>query len=233
MAVGPTTIVGEVKAWAGDCPTMTGVQEPSPGYLLCNGTAVNRTTYDDLFAIIGTTFGVGDGSTTFNLPNFQGKLIMGATSATAGVAGGRGYSAGSLTHGHQVDIANHSHTVNSHTHSIPSHTHNIGAHAHTINAHNHFYSVATGPSDSTLIRTGGNNSPPAAHTHGASGFTAAPAVNTSNSGTFVSAGSGTLTTASSSPGTSSNGAQTLAAGSGVSIIDHTPPYQIFNFLIKY
>lgn len=45
------------------------------GYLLCDGSAVSRTTYADLFAAIGTTYGSGDGSTTFNLPNFSYKQI--------------------------------------------------------------------------------------------------------------------------------------------------------------
>jgi microcystin-dependent protein len=40
-----------------------------PGYLLCDGSEVSRTTYSDLFAVIGVYFGVGDNSTTFNLPN--------------------------------------------------------------------------------------------------------------------------------------------------------------------
>lgn len=48
------------------------------GYLLCNGAAVSRTTYADLFAILGTAFGVGDGSTTFNLPDFRDKTFWGA-----------------------------------------------------------------------------------------------------------------------------------------------------------
>lgn len=43
------------------------------GYLLCDGSAVSRTTYAALFAVIGTTYGTGDGSTTFNLPNFTGN----------------------------------------------------------------------------------------------------------------------------------------------------------------
>ena len=47
------------------------------GWLECNGQAVSRTTYADLFALIGTTFGVGDGSTTFNLPNRSGKVSVG------------------------------------------------------------------------------------------------------------------------------------------------------------
>ena len=52
------------------------------GYLLCNGSAVSRTTYADLFAKIGTTYGSGDGSTTFNLPNLTDRFIQG--SGTAG-----------------------------------------------------------------------------------------------------------------------------------------------------
>ena len=48
------------------------------GFLLCNGAAVNRITYADLYAIIGTKFGTGDGSTTFNLPDMRGKVAQGA-----------------------------------------------------------------------------------------------------------------------------------------------------------
>jgi microcystin-dependent protein len=47
------------------------------GWLLCDGTAVSRTTYSDLFAITSTTYGVGDGSTTFNLPNLKGRVPVG------------------------------------------------------------------------------------------------------------------------------------------------------------
>jgi len=51
------------------------------GYLLCNGSAVGRETYPELFTAIGTTFGSGDGSTTFNLPNLIDKFIEGANAA--------------------------------------------------------------------------------------------------------------------------------------------------------
>ena len=57
-------------------------------YLYCNGAAISRTTYADLFASIGTTYGVGDGSTTFNLPDFRGRFLRGydgARSAEVGV----------------------------------------------------------------------------------------------------------------------------------------------------
>ena len=63
----------------------TGVPE---GYMHCNGAAVNRTTYVNLFNVIGTTYGTGDGSTTFNLPNTVAKFLEG------GVAAGTYYPAG-------------------------------------------------------------------------------------------------------------------------------------------
>ena len=51
-------------------------------FLLCSGTAVSRTTYADLFAVTGTAYGVGDGSTTFNLPNLQGRIPVGKSTDT-------------------------------------------------------------------------------------------------------------------------------------------------------
>jgi microcystin-dependent protein len=58
------------------------------GWLLCNGTAVSRTTYAALFAVIGTVFGNGDGSTTFNLPNYVERMPFGASlTTTASVTG--------------------------------------------------------------------------------------------------------------------------------------------------
>lgn len=59
------------------------------GWLKCNGGAVSRTTYNKLFAAIGTTFGAGDGSTTFNLPDMRGEFIR-------GLDDGRGVDAGRL-----------------------------------------------------------------------------------------------------------------------------------------
>lgn len=49
-----------------------------PGCLICNGAAISRTTYSRLFNVIGTGYGAGDGSTTFNLPNLEGRFIQGS-----------------------------------------------------------------------------------------------------------------------------------------------------------
>jgi microcystin-dependent protein len=65
------------------------------GFLLCDGAAISRTTYSDLFGVIGLTYGVGDGSTTFNIPDLRGRVIagqddMGGSSANrlTGLTGG-------------------------------------------------------------------------------------------------------------------------------------------------
>lgn len=55
------------------------------GWLLCDGSAVSRTTYARLFAHIGTQFGVGNGTTTFNLPNFVGRIAIPVNAATAAI----------------------------------------------------------------------------------------------------------------------------------------------------
>jgi microcystin-dependent protein len=71
------------------------------GWLLCNGAAVSRTTYADLFTAISTTFGTGDGSTTFNLPDCTGRVIAGkeaaATRLTSAVSGVDGATLGSAS----------------------------------------------------------------------------------------------------------------------------------------
>jgi microcystin-dependent protein len=65
------------------------------GWLLCDGSAVSRASFAALFAVIGTTYGTGDGSTTFNLPNMQGKYARMDTAAL-------GAAAGAATHDHDL-----------------------------------------------------------------------------------------------------------------------------------
>lgn len=84
--------IGDLKLWlsllenimfapVGSVVPFTGTLAPD-GWLLCNGQAVSRTTYDDLFGVIGTSYGAGDGSTTFNLPDMRGRAPIGAGQGT-------------------------------------------------------------------------------------------------------------------------------------------------------
>jgi microcystin-dependent protein len=69
------------------------------GFLGCDGAAVSRTTYAALFTAISTTWGVGDGATTFNLPNFQRRVAVGSGgSGTATLANTVGSTGGAETH---------------------------------------------------------------------------------------------------------------------------------------
>ena len=80
------------------------------GWLICDGSAVSRTTYADLFEVIGTTFGSGDGSTTFNLPDLRGRVAVGVDSDSNSLGKIIGEKAVSLTasqngqHSHFVPI---------------------------------------------------------------------------------------------------------------------------------
>ena len=74
------------------------------GWLKANGGAVSRTTYADLFAAIGTTFGVGDGSTTFNLPDLRGEFLRGWDDSR-GVDTGRTFGSNQA-----AAFASHTHT---------------------------------------------------------------------------------------------------------------------------
>lgn len=87
------------------------------GFLLCDGTAVSRTTYADLFAVIGTSFGVGDGSTTFNVPDFRQRYPMGK--AAAGTGNTLGGTFGAIDHTHSVPAHYHS-TLNAKESSVAS-----------------------------------------------------------------------------------------------------------------
>lgn len=100
----------------------TGRATAPSGFLLCDGTAVSRTTYADLFTAISTAFGAGDGSTTFNLPDLRQRFPLGkAASGTGATLGGTG---GAIDHVHTGP--SHTHTGPSHTHTGPSHTHDEG-----------------------------------------------------------------------------------------------------------
>lgn len=108
-----------------------GAGAPAGGaFLLCDGSAVSRTTQAALFAAIGTTYGAGDGSTTFNLPDFRGRRAMGVGTGpglTARVLGANGgaetvvIGTGNLpAHNHGVNDPTHAHGI-----SDPTHHHNM------------------------------------------------------------------------------------------------------------
>jgi microcystin-dependent protein len=79
----------------------TGRSAAPTGWLLCDGAAVSRTTYADLFAAIGTAYGTGDGSTTFNVPDLRQAFPLGKAASGTGAA--LGDTGGAIDHVHDLD----------------------------------------------------------------------------------------------------------------------------------
>ena len=115
--------VGAVVAYAG-------AVAPS-GWLLCNGAAVSRTVYPALFQVLGTTYGAGDGSTTFGLPNLKGAVPAGLNAADAD------FDALGKAGGSKAGVAQHHHSTNiGHDHANA--TASGGTHQHSTLLRNNF-----------------------------------------------------------------------------------------------
>jgi microcystin-dependent protein len=108
------------------------------GWLMCDGSAVSRTTYAALFAAIGGIYGAGDGSTTFNVPDMRGRVPVGVGQGAGLTNRTLNSTGGEETHVLSVaELAAHAHGVtdptHNHGHSDPGHAHSISdpGHAHT------------------------------------------------------------------------------------------------------
>lgn len=150
----------------------TGRSSAPSGYLMCDGSAVSRTTYADLFSAIGTAYGSGDGSTTFNLPDLQGKFPRGKDSGAS-----LGDTGGSET----VDLS-HQHTTGDHTltvSEIPAHNHQatyLNVPVGTGGANYNYLRNYSSDSGQGVGDTGGGGS----HNHGATGSEGSSAQNVMN-----------------------------------------------------
>jgi microcystin-dependent protein len=94
------------------------------GFLLCDGSAVSRTTYSTLFGVIGTTFGSGDGSTTFNVPDLRGRVVAGKDDM-GGTAANRLTSTTMSPDGVTLGATGGEQTHTLVTSEMPSHAHRI------------------------------------------------------------------------------------------------------------
>lgn len=168
---------GSFISQGGPCPVGSilpyGGSSAPTGWMLCDGSAISRSTYADLFAVLSTTYGVGNGTTTFNIPDTRQRFLLGK--AASGTGSTLGSTGGSIDH----------------THTVPAHYHGMGtgadlnitsggAHTHSID-HDH-----------GSVTSGGESTPHThsiAHDHGA--FTSAAANSTTQLTAQAWVGTGT------------------------------------------
>lgn len=221
-----------------------GLVAPS-GYLLCQGQAVSRTTYADLFKIIGSTYGSGDGSTTFNVPNLKGRIPVGLDDNDVDF-NGLGKIGGEKAHKLTLDeIPAHNHSASTSIGNAGAHTHsasssNNGAHTHTISgtansAGSHYHETA-----STGYKVGAKNWQPTGNTGAVTNWgydinTASAGAHThSLSGSTNSAGGHTHTITVNSGGAHNHSANTSISNSGGGMAhNNLQPYIVLNYIIKY
>ena len=214
-------------------------------WILCRGQAVSRSTFAALFAVIGTTYGNGNGSTTFNVPDLQQRFPLGK--ATSGTGATLGATGGAIDHEHTVDAHSHgdgSLAVASHSHddgtlAVASHSHGDGslavaAHNHgagTLAAASHNHSIGSS-TDSTF--DGSDVSFTYVDDVDSNTGNAAPSVtgNTANASPDV-----TGSTAAASPDVtgSTGSASPDVTGSTATATPDTdgenPPFQVVNFIV--
>jgi len=122
------------------------------GFLECNGAAVSRSTYSALFAIVGTTYGAGDGASTFNLPDLQDNVAMGksGTKALASTGGANTVAASGNVGGSTANatlstaqLASHAHPLRQQISPNPNPTSTAIPTSNTRNLDSHFYDTGT------------------------------------------------------------------------------------------
>lgn len=147
---------------------------PPTGWLLCYGQAVSRTTYAALFAAIDTTYGSGDGSTTFNLPDLRGRAVFGRDNM-GGASSGRITQAVSGMNANNLGATGGDQRTQSHTHSFSATTSSGGGHAHQLPVKSSEGVTTALSTDQTNVfnMTSISTSSAGDHTHSVSGTTGA------------------------------------------------------------
>lgn len=216
-----------------------GSADPDGNWLLCDGRAISRTTYAALFVLISTTYGVGDGSATFNIPDFRGRVAVGPDNmGTAQAAASR--LTANAARGNSSGLQNHTLAIG----EMPQHSHRSDGATGTGGV------TGTGSTGTGSTGSGNTSGRNVDHTHGTYG--GATGVITTNDGTgstFTLAGgtTATLRYAGSSAGASqdhSHGVPQLsvpqlsvpalsisANGSG-SVHNNMQPYLVVNKILR-
>jgi len=127
------------------------------GFLLCGGQAVSRSTYATLFGIIGTTYGVGDGSSTFNLPDLQGRVVAGKDDMSGSSANRLTDQTGGLN-GDTLGDTGGSETHTLTTAQLPAHSHSSVVRSVSFSSSASYGDGSQGAVSSMTVNSGSTNS---------------------------------------------------------------------------
>ena len=143
-ANGQISVVQSEILPAGSLMQFAGTNAPT-GWLICDGSAISRSTYANLFAVIGTTYGAGNGSTTFNLPDMRGRTPIGVGQGSGLTDRSLGDSDGEETHIlTSSEMPAHNHTFSTTTDSGGSHSHTGTTDEHAGHKHPADYGDSAG-----------------------------------------------------------------------------------------
>jgi microcystin-dependent protein len=240
---GSGTLTGVIQMWpTASAPT---------GYLLCNGAAVSRATYPALFGVIGSTFGSGDGSTTFNLPDYVNRMPFGANATTTASVTGTinngstlagttltvsSVSSGTLAVGQVVTGTGIS--ANTRITALGTGTGGVGTYTVNISQLVASTTITANPWVSNGSTGGATDAVVVSHTHTATSTVTDPghihsanASSGAGSAAFgTSSGGGSLNTNSAVTGVTV--ATTIASAGVTGTNANLPPYLGINFIIK-
>jgi len=225
--IGAACPIGLVQLW----PKSTA---PNSSWLVCDGSAISRTTYSDLYTVIGVTYGTGDDSTTFNLPDFRARVPVGYNSSAiddnsdgSNDRSSRSIAAtgGAETHELQVsELPSHTHSnslSNTGTDSVAQQTTVADTgHGHTIspNPHKHTYSKASSGAGAFSSSSGYPTN-------------TSSDVDTGTTSLTVNTGNAVLNVTNPTHSHSVNVSLTNAAVGGGGAHNNIQPFQVINYII--
>ena len=203
--------VGTIKPW--------GKATAPVGYVLCDGAAISRTDYADLFAVISTTYGAGNGSTTFNVPNLQGKTPQGYDGSTYNLAATGGANTVTVAVTNNQAVSATSTVTNNQSVTMTGDIGNTSLTTAQLSTHTHTLLLRGGPSGSGRLQSNQGR-----FNYSASGSEGSGTAHNHSTGTLAGTLTGTVavTTTGTLTGT--------VAASGTNSFS---PYVVVNYIIKH
>lgn len=216
--IGGQAVIADTSSPPGMLAPYAGGSAPT-GWLLCDGAAVSRSTYANLFAAIGTAYGAGNGSTTFNVPDLRGRTPVGRNGGSFPTLGGTGGAETVTLTAAQSGLPSHNHGASASSGGAGGHSHSGSTSSPSPATHAHGFSTPTFTYSGR--GTGNQNTVVSVASTGSSTNTEGNHSHTFNTSSVSDHSHGVSVSVSSS--SAANASQSHA---------NMPPYVVVNWIIK-